>query len=71
MCGSNTLFFLILCGMLFILLGFLAWLASKDGSRGHSHAAQTEDAPAYYEVGKQGEAVPVYAVRAKRTTSNG
>lgn len=35
MCGSNTIFFLVLCGMLFVLLGFLVWIASKDDLAKH------------------------------------
>lgn len=76
MCGNNTVFFLLLCGMLFLLLGFLAWLASKDGSCGSRHKAQTKDAPTHYVTGElrpdgTSEAVPVYARCAKEVGSNG
>lgn len=38
MCASNSVFFLILCGMLFVLLGVLAWLDSRDPAGRGRHA---------------------------------
>lgn len=38
MCGSNSFFFLVLCGLLFLLLGFLVWLEARDPASRGRHA---------------------------------